>query len=166
MLVRVEWAATYLTRGLSKIGLLILIGFAGSTLVDALARTLANFPIDLVRDIGGLTAALAISFCFPQGFLEGSNIVISSIDDMVTTRTRYALEAFAAVVTTTIMLLFALQFLNYSMELDKTREVTVMLDIPVAPFWYIVDGNLWLTVFVQVLVSARALSCLWQPASP
>jgi len=166
MFVRLEGAVTRGARNLSKAGLLLLISFAACTLLDGLARTFLHYPIDAVRDLGGLVTAVAISCCFPQGFLEGANIVISLIDGFIPARAVRILETFAAVMTLVVVALFACAFLRYTLELDRAGEITPLLELPVAPFWYVVDANLWLTMLVQLIVTART-ACLREiPAKP
>jgi len=46
----------------------------------------------------------------------------------------------------------AWQFTVFAGKLARAHETTWVLKIPVAPFWYVVAGILWLAVLVQAIV--------------
>ena len=71
------------TRALSGAGLLALMFLAVMTLADGLARSLANRPIEGVRDIGAVAIALAVTCCIPVGLMERSNITIRFIESFI-----------------------------------------------------------------------------------
>jgi TRAP-type C4-dicarboxylate transport system permease small subunit len=145
-------------RALAIAGLALLLVFAALTLADGLMRGLAKAPIDAVRDLGGLAIAVAVATCFPLAFLRQSNITIAFIDSIVGRRAALWCDAFAAVVTTAVMAAFAWQFFIYAGTLARYGEVTAMLRVSKAPFWYAADAIFWLTVMVQLLVTVRAIS--------
>jgi TRAP-type C4-dicarboxylate transport system permease small subunit len=157
MLAKLEPAALAAARSLSKAGLLLLIGFAFATLVDGLSRHLFSQPIDTVGDLGPLVVALSVSCCFPQALLERRNIVIKMTDKLLGKTTNHVLDVAAALLTLIVIALYAWQFRSFAASLARAHEVTVMLRLPVSPFWYVVDANLWLAVVAQAVVTARVL---------
>jgi TRAP-type transport system small permease protein len=162
MLSQIEPAALTASRRLSQAGLLLLIAFAFATLVDGLSRGLLSQPIDTVGDLGPLVVALAVSSCFPQALLERRNIVIRMTETIFSVPVNRALDVAAALLTLIVMILFAWQFRAYAAILARGHEVTSMLRLPVAPFWYVVDVNLWLCAAGQAIVTARCIEQLSQ----
>jgi TRAP-type C4-dicarboxylate transport system permease small subunit len=148
----VERIAWFVTRALALVGLSVLLAFAAATLLDGLLRHLINQPIELVRDSGGLIVAVAVVACFPLAMLSRANISIKFIDLVLSTRSSLVLNAFASALVWTIFLLVAIEFFWFARELGQSNDVTVMLGVPKAPFWYAADGILWVTAATQTLV--------------
>jgi TRAP-type C4-dicarboxylate transport system permease small subunit len=153
----VERLAFSAARALAAFGLLILLASAATKLADGLMRWLINAPIDAVRDLGGLVIAIAVSCCFPLALLERSNIGIRFAEALMGRRTSQLLDAFAAVLATTVLTLIAWEFLLYAGKAAKGGDTTWMLGVPVAPFWYVVDSVWWCAVAVQTIVSIREI---------
>jgi len=144
-------------KWLSRIGMLLLLTFAAATLVDGAMRSFFSSPLDIVRDCGGVVVAVAISACFPQLVLERGNIVINFVDRMVGRTTSTWLSAFASFCTFAVCFAFAWKFLTHADNLYRGTEKTPLLSIPTAPFWYVVDANIWLCALAQFLVLIQTL---------
>ncbi len=142
-------------RMLALVGLGVLLLFAAATLFDGALRGLFNHPIEAVRDLGGSVVSVAVACCLPLGLMERSNISIKVIDLWLPAAGARLLEVFAAVVVQVIIFFVALEFYWYGRDFAKSGETTLMLGIPMAPFWYAVDAVLWLAVLVQMVVLAR-----------
>lgn len=152
MFDHIERLGLRITRLISIAGLTALMFLAVMTLADGLLRWLANAPIDGVRDMGGLAVAIGIAACLPVGLMERSNItlhVLSSIGPPVIGR---ILDAFAALVVGIVYVALAWQFTIFSSKMKQAHEVTWVLQIPTAPFWFAVTAILWLSVCVQAIV--------------
>ena len=146
---RFERAGLFATRALSVAGLIALMVLAFMTLLDGLARWLANQPIEGVRDIGGLAIALAVSCCIPVGLMERSNITIRVMESVAGARLGKVLDALAALVVAVVMVALAWQFMVFAGKIARANETTWVLHIPTAPFWYGVAAILWCAVLVQ-----------------
>jgi len=151
---RLERVGLAATRALSVAGLIALMVLAVMTLLDGLARWLANQPIEGVRDVGGLAIALAISCCIPVGLMERSNITIRVAESVVGPRLSQFLDVVAALVVVVVMIAMAWQFTVYAGKMGHANETTWILHIPTAPFWYGVAALLWSAVVVQWVVVA------------
>ena len=149
VLQRLERTGLAATRALSGAGLLALMFLAAMTLVDGLARSLANRPIEGVRDIGGLAIALAVSCCIPVGLMERSNITIRVMESVAGRRLGEVFDALAALVVAVVMVALAWQFTVFAGKIARANETTWVLHIPTAPFWYGVATILWCAVLVQ-----------------
>lgn len=150
-------------RALAQLGLCLLIAFAAATLVDGLMRGVFASPIDAVRDLGELVVAVAISACFPLAFLEQRNIAVSLLGGLPGRRGQALLDLVVAAVVTVMMALFAWEFAVYARQLALAGETTAMLEWPKAPFWVVVDANLWLTLTAQAVVLLRHALTLAAP---
>ena len=140
---RFERAGLLATRAMSVAGLIALMVLAFMTLLDGLARWLANQPIEGVRDIGGLAIALAVSCCIPVGLMERSNITIRVMESVAGRRLGEVFDALAALVVAVVMVALAWQFTVFAGKIARANETTWVLHIPTAPFWYGVATILW-----------------------
>lgn len=154
MLSVLERAALAGTRGLSVAGLAALMGLAAMTLADGLGRWMFAHPIEGVRDLGGFAIALAIACCLPVVMMERGNIAIR-LGAEVSPLLGRILDALAALLVGVVLAAVAWQFWIYAGKLARGHETTFVLQIPIAPFWYGVDGLLWIAVLVQAIVAAR-----------
>ena len=134
-------AARTIVTGLANIaavaGLSLLLILAVFTLLDGLLRAIANTPIDLVREIGDMIAAICGACCLPIVLLHRNNIVLRLFDRILPPSGVRGIDTLAALVVEIVMIGMAWQFGLFGMK---------------APFWFVVDGILWVAVAVQTFV--------------
>jgi TRAP-type C4-dicarboxylate transport system permease small subunit len=153
----IERRLTRLCRALAAIGLTGLLLLAAMTLLDGLLRSLANHPIDAVRDLGGVVAAMAIAFCLPIALLERSNITIRFLGTLFGAPAGTVAERFSALVVLAVIAAMARQFFIFAHDAAHNGDATWILNIPTAPFWYVVDAMFWIATAVQLFVTLRVL---------
>ena len=158
VLARLNKVAWVLARVLAIVGLLILLGYAFMNLADGALRSLAGHPINAVRDLGGLVAAVAVACCMPLAFLERSNITVRLCGQLFGQRVSHILDAIAAVVVTVVMGATAWRVFLHAFKLGMAHETTFMLFVPVAPFWFTVAATMLMTCLVQGLIAAIDLA--------
>lgn len=163
MLRALERGALAATRALSIVGLAALMVLAVMTLADGLMRWLANQPIEGVRDLGGLTIALAVSCALPMVLIERANITFRLVETGVSQIAGRVLNVLAALLVGAVMAGMAWQFYLFASKLARGNETTWVLQIPTAPFWYGVDAIMWCAVLVQVIVAAREVARVFEP---
>nr|WP_249134904.1 TRAP transporter small permease subunit [Bradyrhizobium sp. AUGA SZCCT0222] len=129
--------------------LLILAVF---TLLDGLLRAVANTPIDLVREIGDMIAAICGTCCLPIVLLHRNNIVLRIFDRILPRSGVRVIDTAAALVIEIVMIGMAWQFWRFGIKTMQAGDVTWLLNWPKAPFWFAVDGILWVAVAVQTFV--------------
>jgi TRAP-type C4-dicarboxylate transport system permease small subunit len=160
MLAPLERLARASARSLAVAGLSLLLVYAAATLLDGVSRAFGR-PIDAVRDVGGLVVAVCISACFPYTFLAKTNISVTFIGSLLSKRAMGVVEFLASFLTLACMGTFAWQYYLHADNLRRAGEYTPMLEIRVAPVWYIIDLLLWTTVIVQaVVVVWQARRCI------
>jgi TRAP-type C4-dicarboxylate transport system permease small subunit len=152
--------ATAVAQALAVVGLVLLLTFAVGTLADGLLRRFAGRPIDAVRDLGGLIAAVAVTCCFPIALLQRSNITIKFVGEFVGARAGKVCDAAASVAVGIVLIFMARQFFIYSSELLRTGDSTTMLNVRVAPFWFVVSFVLWISAAIQLRVIASAIGAV------
>ena len=140
-----------MARALACGGLMLLLGFAVATLLDGLSRTYLDWPIEAVRDIGPLVAAVAVSACFPLAVLEKSNIRIHLFDARFSPGARLWMERAVDVLTIIVMAAVARQILVYAHNALVGGDATVMLEWSSGPFWYVVGACMVLATMSQVI---------------
>jgi TRAP-type transport system small permease protein len=147
-----------LSRVLAVVGLSGLLLLAVLTLADGLLRSLANRPIDAVRDLGGVVAAMSVACCLPLALLERSNIVIRFADAVLGRRAGAATDKAAAAFVLVVVFAMAREFFRFASAASHNGDATWILNIPTAPFWFVVDALIWLAVLAQAAVTVR----LWR----
>jgi TRAP-type C4-dicarboxylate transport system permease small subunit len=149
-------AARTIVTGLANIsavaGLSLLLILAVFTLLDGLSRAIANTPIDLVREIGDMIAAICGACCLPIVLLHRNNIVLRLFDGILPPSGVRGIDTLAALVVEIVMIGMAWQFGLFGMKTMRAGDVTWLLNWPKAPFWFVVDGILWVAVAVQTFV--------------
>jgi hypothetical protein len=159
----VEAAAFALARALAAFGLFMLITYAAFTLLDGLMRSFADQPIELVRDLDGVTIAASMSCCFPLAYQTHSNITIKFGGTLFGLDYGRYLDAFASIIVTIIAILMARQLFLFAQSQARNGDATVMLAIKTAPFWYFVSLLMAFAAFIQVLTAVRdILRCIEQ----
>ncbi len=155
---RLEKIVTGTANSLAVAGLTILLALAVCTLFDGLLRALANYPLDFVREIGDLVAAICGACCLPIVLLHKNNITLRVFDKFLPPAGARVFDTFADVIMTIVMIAMAWQFYLFSQKTMKAGDVTWMLNVPKAPFWFAVDAILWVGVAVQAFVLMQTLS--------
>jgi TRAP-type C4-dicarboxylate transport system permease small subunit len=157
---------TGLANLLAVAGLLLLLILAVFTLLDGLLRAVANTPIDLVREIGDMVAAICGTCCLPIVLLQRNNIVLRTFDRILPPSGVRALDTVAAFVIEIVMIGMAWQFYLFSVKTMRAGDVTWLLNWPKGPFWFVVDAILWAAVLVQTFVVIEEMTGGCKPHDP
>jgi TRAP-type C4-dicarboxylate transport system permease small subunit len=143
---------------LAVAGLTLLLIFAFFTLCDGLLRALANHPLDFVREIGDLVAAVCGACCLPIALLHRSNITLRAFSKILTEKQLRAVDIAADALIQVIMIGMALEFFSFSMKTAHAGDVTWLLNVPKAPFWFVVDAILWISAAVHAVAFAQTIT--------
>lgn len=155
---RFERIVTGTANGLAVAGLTTLLALAVCTLFDGLLRALANYPLDFVREIGDLIAAICAACTLPIVLLHKNNITLRVFEKFLAPAGTRMFDGFADILMAIVMIAMAWQFYLFSHKTALANDVTWMMNVPKAPFWYVVDVILWITVLVQLFVTAQTLT--------
>lgn len=154
----IEKIVTGTANALAVAGLSILLVLATFTLFDGLLRALANYPLDIVREIGDLVAANCGACCLPIVLLHGNNIVLRAFEKILPAKGVRVIDVFADLVIEIVMIAMAWQFYLHGLKALRAGDITWRLNLPTAPFWFAVDAILWVAVAVQTFVLVRGLT--------
>src|SRR5690242_15345094 len=128
---------------------MLLIAF--STIADVLSRFLFSKAITGMEEVAGMALAVAVSACLPAGAAQRVNITVDLLSGHVDPGTRARLERFGALALLLLYALLALRVGQYAAELAARDAVTVYVNLPIAPFLWVVTAFLAITALVQLL---------------
>lgn len=153
-----EKLVTGAANTLAVTGLSILLVFAVFTLFDGLLRAFANYPLDFVREVGDLVAAVSGACCLPIALLHRSNITLRIFEKLLPPGGSRAIDAVADFLVTVVMIGMAWEFYLFGEKTAKANDVTWLMNVPKAPFWFAVDAVLWVAVAVQLFVLIQVVT--------
>ena len=157
---------TGMANAFAVAGLSLLLILAVFTLLDGLLRAIANTPIDLVREIGDMVAAICGACCLPIVLLHQNNIVLRIFDRILSPSGVRGIDTTAALVIEIVMIGVAWQFWRFGIKTMRAGDVTWLLNWPKAPFWFVVDGILWAAVVVQAFVLIEEMTGVRRQRDP
>jgi TRAP-type C4-dicarboxylate transport system permease small subunit len=157
---------TGMANAFAVAGLSLLLILAVFTLLDGLLRAIANTPIDLVREIGDMVAAICCMCCLPIVLLHQNNIVLRIFDRILSPSGVRGIDTTAALVIEIVMIGMAWQFWRFGIKTMRAGDVTWLLNWPKAPFWFVVDGILWAAVVVQAFVLIEEMTGVRRQRDP
>lgn len=160
-----EKTVTGAANSLAVAGLTILLVLAIFTLFDGLLRALANYPLDFVREVGDLIAAICGACCLPIVLLYRNNITLRIFEKLLSANGTRAIDVFASLLIEIVMIGMAWEFYLFSVKTMKANDVTWLLNVPKAPFWFVVDAVLWVAVLVQTFVLIQDIAGRRSPQS-
>ena len=99
-----------------------------------------------------MVAAICGTCCLPIVLLHQNNIVLRIFDRILPPSGVRVIDTLAALVIEIVMVGMAWQFWLFGIKTMRAGDVTWLLNWPKAPFWFAVDGILWVAVAVQTFV--------------
>jgi TRAP-type C4-dicarboxylate transport system permease small subunit len=153
----VEKLVTGTARTLAVAGLTMLLVFATFVLLDGLLRAIANHPLDFVREIGDLVAAVCGACCLPIVLLHRGNFNVRLFEKLLPPIGVRVIDVIADTRIAIIMIGMTWQFYLFGMKTARANDVTWFLSVPKAPFWFVVDAALSVATAVQLFVLVRVV---------
>jgi TRAP-type C4-dicarboxylate transport system permease small subunit len=148
----VERLVTGLCRVLAVFGLGTLLVLAFFTLLDGLLRFTISRPIDLVREVSDLIAAIAVACCLPISLLQRSNIALRALNRIGPQFLVRLINVAADLLVFVVMVGIAWQFFLFAQKTGQAGDVTWLMNLPKAPFWFAVSSILAFGAIVQLYV--------------
>lgn len=144
------------STGVALIGAVAMLVVAAAIVLDVLMRWLFNSPILGVDDLSQYNLSVIVSSFFPVCLVGGHFVTVRFLGKAVGPKNALWLELFGNVATLFVFLLFAWQFFRFTLyDVTLTGLATVVLEVPQAPWWWVVTALIWLCVPVQLLVVAE-----------
>ncbi|MCL4675298.1 MAG: TRAP transporter small permease [Pararhodobacter sp.] len=154
---RLERQFLFISRGAAIIGVLFLLMIAGLSVVDILTREITGQPIRGANDFAGLLIIIVIAACFPAGLLERRQIKVTFLGSALPRSMNRALEVFGALLTGLMFLAMAYYVTLHAQRLSASQEFTMVLNWPVAPWWWVASACFWICVPAQLFVTVAEI---------
>lgn len=149
---RVDGAAALI----AVIGACAILAISALVMVDVLMRWLANAPVLAIDDLTDLNVAVAVVCCLPAGMVGKHFVTIRFLGRALGRRAELWLELFGDLLTLAFFAVLAWQFAVFSAEAQRSGLGSMVLQIPQAPWWWIVTAILALCLPFQLVVIARS----------
>jgi TRAP-type C4-dicarboxylate transport system permease small subunit len=156
VVVRCLASAASKLLAITGLGLLLLLAFA--IMLDGMLRAAINQPIDLVREISDLVAAVAAACCLPIALLNRSNIVLRAFKSPRFAIMTRILDVAADALVLIVVAAMAWQFFAFARKTAQAGDVTWLMNLPKAPFWFVVSAIFSLATLVQAHVLFETLA--------
>jgi len=136
------------------IGVLLI---AAAVVFDILMRWLFNSPILAVDDLNPFNIAVVVAAFFPLCLIGRHFVTIRFLGRAMGDKAHLFLEFVGAVATLFVFILYAWQLLRYAAKLTANGLASGVLEIPQAPWWWVVAIILVFSVLVQLAVVAETI---------
>lgn len=126
------------------------------TVVDVVARSVANRPVAGVYELVELALACTIFFALPAVFLRDENIVVDLADHLAPRASRWLRHA-AAVVTVMLLSVMGWQMIEPARDTLAFGDVTADLSLPRILYWIPVLVGVALSALAAAMMLVRGL---------
>ena len=154
---RLERPFLLLSRGAAIVGVLFLLMVAGLSVLDILTREAIGQPIRGAGDIAGLLTIIIIAACFPAGLMERRQIKVTFLGSILPRGANRALEVFSALMTGLMFLAMAYYVTLHAQRVSASHEYTMVLNWPIAPWWWVATACFWVCVPAQLFVTVAEI---------
>ncbi|HET7197221.1 MAG TPA: TRAP transporter large permease subunit, partial [Burkholderiales bacterium] len=151
MLASAAARCVVLTQRVATLGVVGMLLIAFATIADVLSRFAFSKAITGMEEVAGMALAVAVSACLPAGAAQRVNITVDLLSGRVSAAAQARLERFGALALLVLYALLALRVGDYAAELGARNAVTVYVNLPIAPFLWVVTAFLAATALVQAL---------------
>jgi len=147
-----------LTNRIALVGAIGIMLIAAAMTVDVLMRWLFNSPIIGVDDLNTLMLAVVVSSFFPVGLVGGHFVTIRFLGKALGARAGCWLEVAGGTGTLFVFVLLAWQFFRFTLyDVTLTGLATTVLELPQAPWWWVVTAVIVICVPLQAAVLIDAV---------
>lgn len=143
---------------------LAVVGFVGLTVVALLSLidvTLRSFDLPRMPglyDIKEVCFAVIVSSCFPLGLIEGNHVTVRILRRVLPRIAGRLLDLLGATVTLVFFALATAAFAAAAADLSDAGRTTFSLELPMAPWLWVIAAMLAVSVLVQAAVVFDLLS--------
>lgn len=145
------------TRSAAVIGVLMLLLVAGLSVLDIVTREATGQPIRGAGDIAAMLTIVIIASCFPAGLLERRQIKVTFLGTILPAWANRTLEVFGALLTGLMFLAIAWFLTKHAGRVTARGEYTMVLNMPIAPWWWAATACFWVCVPAQLFVTVAEI---------
>ena len=161
MINNIEKSIRRITEIIALIGLFLLLIQAFAIFIDVLLRLFLNSPVFGMEDINQLLISVILASFFPILLINSKNITIDFLGRILGEKIKVWLDVLGQLVTLLLFVLVVWQLTIFSIEVSNQH--TAILQVPIAPFWWLTSGLIALCLPAQLLVT---LSTIHQAINP
>ena len=136
---------------IALVGLSCLLIQAIMIVLDVLLRLILNSPIFGIEDINQLLITIILASFFPILLIDSKNITIDFLGQLLGTKIKVWLDVIGQLITLLLFILVVWQLAIFAIEV-KTQH-TLILQIPIAPFWWLTTGLMAFCIPAQLVVT-------------
>jgi TRAP-type C4-dicarboxylate transport system permease small subunit len=140
------------SRGAAILGVLFLLMVAAMSVADIVVREVTGRPIRGAHDLAGLLTIVIIASSFPAGLMERRQIKVTILGSFLPDPVHRAMEVFGAVLTGVMFLFIAYYVTLHAMRVTDSAQFTMVLNIPLGPWWWVASVCFWACVPAQLFV--------------
>ncbi len=164
---RLERRAVEVSRPIAFIGVVGMLAISGITMLDVLARWLANAPVLGLNEIVAMLFAVTITSCLPYGISKDINLRLDLLETWIRGRLAAWVETVGALTVLLFFALLAWHVMGFADDVSQQKRTTVILGWRQGPFMWAVSVLLWICVLIQVVIAAKRLvnAILYRPSA-
>ena len=147
-----EQVAIALARRIAVIAVVGMLALSLLTIVDVSLRYLFSAPIPGLDEATQLIMAVIVSASLPIGIATRNHINIDFFKRPIGPRYEAVLEAIGGALILGMMVILTLRFAAYAERLMLRHDVTTIISLPIAPFWWAVTVMLGICAALQVVI--------------
>lgn len=151
-LIGVNGLAGKLSDRVALVGAAGVLLIAGLVVLDVLSRWLLNLPLLVVDDLNPFNIAVVIACFFPLCLVGRHFVTIRFLGRALGDKSHLLLEVFGSLATLFVFFMYAWQLLRYAIKTSNNGLASGVLEIPQAPWWWLVAIVLSFSVLVQIAV--------------
>jgi len=151
----IQWLLDRGTGSVAFVGGIGIFVIAAAIVVDILMRWLFNAPILGVDDLSIYILAVVVSSFFPAGLAGERFVTIRFLGKALGVRGALWLEVFGALCTLAVFILITWKVFYFTADVTRTGLATIVLQLPQAPWWWIVTIIFAFCIPVQAIVLVK-----------
>ena len=148
---------------IALVGLSCLLIQAIMIVLDVLLRLILNSPIFGIEDINQLLITIILASFFPILLIDSKNITIDFLGQLLGTKIKVWLDVIGQLITLLLFILVVWQLAIFAIEGKKKH--TLILQIPIAPFWWRTTGLMAFCIPAQLVVTTLKMHQAIHPHS-
>jgi tripartite ATP-independent transporter DctM subunit len=158
LLAALEQGAIALARRIAIIAVVGMLALSLLTIVDVSLRYFFSAPIPGLDEATQLIMAVIVSASLPIGIATRNHVAIDFFKRPIGPRYEAVLEAMGGALVLGMMTILTLRFAAYAERLMLRHDVTTIISLPIAPFWWAVTVMLGICAALQVVIFLNQLA--------
>lgn len=148
------------SRWLAAAAATLIVVVAFFLVIDALSRGIFNIAFPASNEVVSLLFAPLVVACIPYGLAIGSSLTVDLMTGFYSASARKVFDVLASLLLLAFFTILAWQVYLHGVSIDARGLTTVVLRIPVAPFYFAVSVFLAIAALVQAVLFLMSIIAL------